>query len=80
MERTIMYPCNAWVEITQCNLFVQLIHGNLKKFWMWWGMFVISATREAEIGGLQFEASPGKVSTKVYLKNRLEAEEVWLWW
>jgi hypothetical protein len=31
-----------------------------QKNWVWWCLPVISATREAEIGGSKFEANPDK--------------------
>jgi hypothetical protein len=37
-----------------------------KTSWAWWFAYVIPATREPEIGGLQFKASPGK-SMRPYL-------------
>jgi hypothetical protein len=38
--------------------------------WEWWYISVIPAVWEVEIRGLQFEASPGKVSEKPYLKHK----------
>jgi hypothetical protein len=40
----------------------------------WWFMPIIPPTQKAEVGGLQFEAGPGKVSMRSYLKNKLKAK------
>jgi hypothetical protein len=37
-----------------------------------WDTVAILDTGEAEVGGLKFEASPGKVSMRSYLKNKLK--------
>jgi hypothetical protein len=42
---------------------------------MWWLMSMIPATWEAEVGGLQSEASPGK-SMRPYLKNKPESKRL----
>jgi hypothetical protein len=39
-------------------------------------MPIIPPTQKAEVGGLQFEAGPGKVSMRSYLKNKLKAKEL----
>jgi hypothetical protein len=41
------------------------------------------ATQDGETGGWRFEASPGKVSSTTYLKNKLKKAKglmVWLKW
>jgi hypothetical protein len=40
-------------------------------------MFIILATQEVEVGkgGWQFETSPGKVSVRLYLKNKLKKKK-----
>jgi hypothetical protein len=45
---------------------------------MWWGTPVIPANWEVEVGGMQSEADPGKVSRKPYLKNKLKPKD-WGW-
>jgi hypothetical protein len=47
---------------------------------VWWLMPVSSATVEVEPGGPKSKASPGEVSTRPYLKNKVKANrlEVWL--
>jgi hypothetical protein len=39
--------------------------------WMWWCTLVIPATWEAEVGGSQFKASPGKVSETLFQKQNV---------
>jgi hypothetical protein len=39
-------------------------------------MAVIQATQEVEVGGLQFEASLGKVTLRSYLKKQTKSKEL----
>jgi hypothetical protein len=39
---------------------------------MWWHTPIIPASQEAGTGGWLFEVGQGKVSTKSYVKNKLE--------
>jgi hypothetical protein len=45
-------------------------------------MLLVPVTWEAKTGGSEFKTSPGKVSVRTYLKNKLKAGElgVWLKW
>jgi hypothetical protein len=43
--------------------------------WAWWYTLEIPATWKEDIGGLQFEARPGK-SMRPYLKNKLNKKGI----
>jgi hypothetical protein len=40
---------------------------------------VVPATQEAEVGGSRFEVNLGKVSMRLYLKNKLKAKRLMMW-
>jgi hypothetical protein len=53
-------------------LIINIIKAN-SKGQVWWHTPIITATQEAEVGGLQSKASPGK-SKRSYLENKLKAK------
>jgi hypothetical protein len=40
-----------------------------KTNWVWWGIPIILATREAEVGGSQSKANPAKVQDPIWKTN-----------
>jgi hypothetical protein len=42
---------------------------------VWWFTLIILATQEIEVGGLWFKTSLGKISVRLYLKNKLKTKE-----
>jgi hypothetical protein len=55
----------------------KILGKNCDHGWAWWHMTVVPATKVAEIGGLQFEASLGKVSMVFHLKSKLKKQKDW---
>jgi hypothetical protein len=69
MSHTICYPLSS--QISQL-LRKNKLYSKDDFCQAWWGLSIIPAIKEAEVGESQFKASPGKVSRTPYLKKKFE--------